>query len=119
MNVEAIIDKVVQSMSIKTVVGEPMQIGTLTLIPIVNVSYGFGAGGGDARAGNEPASGMGGGGGARLKVAGVLVIKGEDVKFVQTGAGGTFERLVESMPDLLEKVKIKVDQARGVEAPAP
>src|SRR5690606_8553229 len=89
MNVEAIIDKVIQSMTTKTVIGEPMEVGSLTLIPILNVSFGFGAGGGEAKAAvDDGGSGTGAGGGARMKVAGVLVIKGDDVQFVQTGADG-------------------------------
>src|SRR5690606_36654821 len=62
MNVEAIIDKVMQSMSTKTVIGEPMQIGSLSLIPIFNVSFGFGGGGGGD---TEGGTGTGSGGGAR------------------------------------------------------
>src|SRR5690606_11036009 len=89
MNVEAIIDKVIQSMTTKTVTGEPMEVGSLTLNPILNVSFGSGAGGGEAKAAvDDGGSGTGAGGGARMKVAGVLVIKGDDVQFVQTGAGG-------------------------------
>lgn len=119
MNVEAIIDKVVQSMSTKTVIGEPMEIGSLTLIPIINVSFGFGAGGGEGKsADDEGGSGSGGGGGARMKVAGVLVIQGDDVRFIQTGAGGALDKLVDTIPDFIEKVKAKAEKDRGPEAPA-
>lgn len=110
MNVEAIIDKVIQNMSTKTVIGEPMQIGSLTLIPIINVSFGFGGGGGGD---TEGGTGTGGGGGARMKVAGVLVIQGDDVRFVQTGAGGALDRLVDAIPDLLEKCQVKAGGRPG------
>lgn len=119
MNVEAIIDKVVQSMSTKTVIGEPMEIGSLTLIPIVNVSFGFGAGSGEGKAAHDDGgSGTGGGGGARMKVAGVLVIQGDDVRFIQTGAGGALDKLVDAIPDVLEKVKAKAEMKPGPETPA-
>lgn len=113
MNVEAIINKVIEGMSTKTVVGEPIVIDGITLIPIVNVSFGFGGGSGDAQGGKEPGSGTGGGGGARMKVAGMLVVKDGDVKFLQTGKGGAFDKLVDSIPDLLDKVKVKVEGAEG------
>ncbi|BAS26829.1 GerW family sporulation protein [Limnochorda pilosa] len=64
MNVEAIIDKVVEGMSIKTVIGEPMQIGALTLIPIVNVSTGSAPG---AATPSLPAT-------SRLQAAAVAVV---------------------------------------------
>src|SRR5690606_40205019 len=73
-------------------------------IPIINVSFGFGGGGGGA---TEGGTGTGGGGGARMKVAGVLVIQGDDVRFVQTGAGGALDKLVDAIPDLLEKCQVK------------
>lgn len=117
MNVEAIIDKVIQSMTTKTVIGEPMEVGSLTLIPILNVSFGFGAGGGEAKAAvDDGGSGTGAGGGARMKVAGVLVIKGDDVQFVQTGADGALDKLVDAIPDLLERVKARVETRPESEA---
>lgn len=113
MNLELVIDKVVEAMSTKTVIGEPMQIDGLTLIPVVNVSFGFG-GGSDGPAGKEATgSGSGGGGGARMKVAGMIVVKDGDVKFIQTGKGGAIDKLVDSIPDLVDKVKIKVEEAKA------
>lgn len=112
MNVEAIINKVVEGMSTRTVVGEPMEIQGLTLIPIINVSFGFGGGTGDAKSGNSPDSGTGAGGGARMKVAGMLVVKDGDVRFLPTGTGGAIERLMDSIPDLVEKVQIKTGSAK-------
>lgn len=48
-----------------------------------------------------------------MKVAGMLVVKDGDVKFLQTGKGGAFDKLVDSIPDLLDKVKVKVEGAEG------
>ena len=33
-------------LDIKTIIGEPMTVGNVTLIPVMNLTYGFGAGGG-------------------------------------------------------------------------
>ncbi|NLN28959.1 MAG: sporulation protein [Firmicutes bacterium] len=118
LNLEMLVNKVLEGMSTKTVVGEPMQIDGVTLIPIVNVSFGFGGGGGsgDGPGGKDAGSGAGGGGGARMKVAGVLVVKDGDVKFVQTGKGGGIDRLLDSIPDLLEMVKVKAEEAKEDES---
>ena len=43
----------------------------------------------------------------------MLVVKDGDVKFVQTGKGGGIDRLLDSIPDLLEKVKVKAEEAKG------
>lgn len=109
MNIEALIDRIVEMTSTKTVIGEPVQVGEITLIPVVNVCFGFGAGGGESSPStNEHGSGSGGGGGARLKAAGVLVIKGGEVSFIPTTAkGGSFDKLMDSIPELLAKVKIQ------------
>lgn len=105
MNVDAIINRVVESINTKTVIGEVMEIDGLKLIPIMSVSFGFGGGSGDEKSDNG--SGTGGGGGARMKVTGILVVKDGDVRFIQTGTGGAFGKLIDSIPDLLEKLKEK------------
>jgi len=109
MNVEAILDKVVGAMSTRTVVGEPMEIQGVTLVPVLTIAFGFGAGGGEG--GNEQqGAGGGGGGGARMKVEGVLVIKDGDVRFLPTSGPGALDRLLDIVPDLLQKVKMKVEK---------
>ena len=81
-----------QSAGVKTVFGEPYQVGGRTIIPIAKVSYGFGVGGGRADGGepDEPESaagggpratsrrmarGAGGGGGAGVSVRPVAVLE--------------------------------------------
>lgn len=113
MDVNAMINKVIEGMSTKTVIGETIEIDGLKMIPILNVTFGFGAGSGDNKSGKHPESGMGGGGGARMKVTGILVVKDGDVKFIQTGKGGAFEKLIDTMPDLVDKVKMKMDKDEG------
>ncbi len=110
MNVDMIINKVIEGMSTKTVIGDVIEIDGIKMIPIVNVTFGFGAGTGDDGKKNQQASGTGGGGGARMKVAGMLVIKDGDVKFIQTGTGGAIDRLIDTVPDLVDKIKAKLDK---------
>lgn len=114
VNLEAMIAKVVETVNTKTVVGEAIEIGELTLIPVMNVYFGFGGGGGEGKSsGSEQGSGGGGGGGARLKVTGMLVIKDGDVKFLPTGKGGAIDKIVDSIPDLIDKVKVRLDKESG------
>ncbi|MFO7311618.1 MAG: spore germination protein GerW family protein [Bacillota bacterium] len=116
LNVEAILDKILGAMSTRTVVGEPMEVQGLTLVPVLTIAFGFGAGGGEAPNAQQGGSGGGGGGGARVKVEGVLVIKDGDARFLPTTSGGTLDRLLDMVPDLLQKAKIKVEKARQDES---
>lgn len=114
MDMEHILNKVMDAVNTKTVIGDPIEIAGLTLVPVMNVSFGFGGGSGDNK--NDAGQGAGGGGGARLKVAGVLVVKDGDIKFVQTGKGGTIDKLLDSIPDFIDKVSTKIDKSKQVSA---
>ncbi|MFZ5825147.1 MAG: GerW family sporulation protein [Bacillota bacterium] len=94
-------------LSTKTVTGEPVTFGEVTLIPIMDLMFGYGGGSGDAR--NEKAGssiGGGGGGGARLAPKAVIVIKGSEVQVLPLNKGGAMEKIVEALPGLLEKVQV-------------
>lgn len=118
INIDYMIQKVTDTLTTKTVIGEPMEIGEVVLIPVMNASFGFGAGGGDGRMGsNDQGSGAGGGGGARLSVSGMIVIKGGNVSFIPTGKsagkGGAIEKIIDALPDLIDKVNIKTGTKNG------
>lgn len=115
MNAEAIINRVTETISTKTVIGDVIEIDGLKLIPIVNVSFGFGGGTGDSKSSNAPGSGSGAGGGARMKVAGVLVVKDGDIKFVQTGKGGALDKLIDAIPDWVDRVKERTESGAADE----
>ena len=87
-----------RSLNIKHVYGEPVQHGDTTVIPVAQVAYGFGAGGGRGPGGrrvarpDEPpssdtgqaeAQGAGGGGGVRMTPAGALEIGPQGTRFVE------------------------------------
>ena len=87
-----------RSLNIKHVYGEPVQHGDTTVIPVAQVAYGFGAGGGRGPGGprvagpnetppsdaNRPeAQGAGGGGGVRMTPVGALEIDPQGTRFVQ------------------------------------
>ena len=93
-----------ETLSSKTVVGEPLEFGDVKLIPVMSVYYGFGAGSGSDARGDKGGSGAGGGGGARIHVSGMIVIKGDDVKFLATSKDGTVEKVMESISGIVDKV---------------
>lgn len=72
------------SLQIKTVVGEPMKVGKVTLIPIMMIDIGFGGGGGGAPQAPE----MGGKGfymSGEARPLGFVVVSKAGTKFVSVG----------------------------------
>ena len=112
---ESTIAKIRQMVDVNSVVGEPITAGDVTIIPISKVSVGFGGGGSDyvSKNVNKAENPFGGGVGAGVKVTPVafLIIKEGSVRMlpVATPANTTADRLVEQVPDLLDKVSAFIE----------
>lgn len=98
----------------EAVVGSPLKLGDATVYPISLVSLGLGAGAGEG----EELSGEGGkaqggvgqgaGGGVKARPVAVLVFQGEQVSVLTIPRkAGPVERLLERLPELIERVKEK------------
>ena len=68
----------------KTVVGEPTQIGDTTIIPLVDVTFGVGAG----ASVQDKKNGGGGGMSGKMSPSAVLVIKNGQIKLVNIKISG-------------------------------
>jgi uncharacterized spore protein YtfJ len=93
----------------ETVVGEPIEIGGSTVIPISRVMLGFGGGSGTAVSGTQPkrqeADGGGGGGGVRIEPAAFIVARGDELSILAApGKRGMVAELFEQVPELIEKL---------------
>lgn len=89
--------------SSKTIVGDPIEVGKHTIVPVMKVSLGLGAGGGDiASTAKTNRSGGGGGGGLSISPVGFLVVQDEKVLMV-TPKTARVSWLVESLPELFDK----------------
>ena len=95
----------------ESIVGEPIQVGKMTILPVIKVAVGFGAGGGagtpDKAAANGAksmqASGGGGGGGLSITPVGFLVVE-EGRAMMITPQSTRWDWIVESLPDMWEKL---------------
>ncbi|MGI6499125.1 MAG: GerW family sporulation protein [Oscillospiraceae bacterium] len=104
--------KIKEMIDVNTIVGAPIRtVEGITIIPVSKVSFGFAAGGSDFTGKNQKAdqeNAFGGGSGAGINITPVafLIVNGESVKLlpVSPPAAGTMDRVVEAVPDLLEKV---------------
>lgn len=92
-------------LSSKTVVGEPITVGEVTLIPLVSVGFGFGAGGGTPP--GSPAQGGGTGGGGGIKPVAVVIIdqQGARLETVKGGTATVIEKLASAVAQGMKKEK--------------
>lgn len=114
---ESTIQKIREMVDVNSVVGEPITTPDgVTIIPVSKVSVGFGGGGSDfttkhtAPGGENP---FGGGVGAGVKVTPIcfLIVKDGAVRMmpVAEAANTTADRIVEMVPDTLDKIAAFVD----------
>ena len=113
---ETSMQKLKEMVDVNTVVGQPLKISEdLTIIPVSTVSVGLCGGGADYVSKNENRheNPFGGGIGAGVKVTPVafLVIKEGSVRMVPvaTPANTTVDRLVEMLPETLDKIVDFID----------
>jgi len=112
---DSTIAKIREMVDVNSVIGEPITTGDVTVIPISKVSVGFGGGGSDfvSKNVNHQDNPFGGGVGAGVKVTPIafLVIKEGNVRMlpVAAPANTTVDRLVEMVPDTLDKVAAFID----------
>lgn len=112
---ENTIAKIREMVDVNSVVGDPITAGDVTIVPISKISIGLGGGGSDFATKNSAnqENPFGGGVGAGVKVTPVafLVIKEGSVRMlpVATPANTTADRLVEMIPDTLDKITNFID----------
>ena len=123
-NFSGVIDSLMKGMntvlSTKTVVGEATKIGDTIILPLVDVSFGVGAG---ASAGDKK-NGGGGGFSGKLTPSAVLVIKNGSTKLVNIKNQDTMTKVLDLIPDLVDKFTtpkeemIKDEEAVDIAFPA-
>ena len=112
---ETSMDKIRQMVDSNTIVGEPITTPDgVTLIPVSRLSYGFGCGGGDYGK-NGASSGAGCGAGIRVEPMAFLVVKGGVTRMLPVGTPAitTVDRVIELVPELIDRVEGFVDKKRN------
>ena len=110
------IAKIREMVDVNSVIGDPITTPDgVTIIPVSKVSVGFGGGGSDfvSKNVNHHENPFGGGVGAGVKVTPIafLVIKEGSVRMIPVAAPAntTVDRIVEMVPDTLDKIAAFVD----------
>lgn len=110
-NIESImnvtLDNLKAMVDADTIIGTPITVGEVTLIPISRVSFGLATGGSDIPSKNT-SNLFGGGGGAGVTVTPIafISVSGSNVKMLQVNAEMTpVNKLIDEAPELIGKVK--------------
>ena len=107
------ISKIREMVDVNNVIGEPIVVGDVTIIPVSKVSVGFGGGGSDyiKNVGSGEPFGGGVGGGVKVNPVCFLIVKDGNVRMmpVAAPANTTADRIVEMVPDTLDKIAAFID----------
>ncbi len=90
-------------LSTKTVVGEPIYIGDTILIPLMNISFGMGAG---AFSGDKKNDG-GGAIGGKMTPSSIIVIHNGSTRLINIATHTGIDRLLDMLPDFVDKFRKK------------
>ncbi len=91
--------------SSKTVVGEPIDLGGVTVVPLVDVFFGMGAGASDAKDKGSKSSGAGGIG-AKMSPSAVMVISGKSVQVISINDTSSVNKLIDMVPGIVNKLNL-------------
>ena len=97
--VEALFKGMDAVVSSKTVVGDAIHINDTIILPLVDVSFGIGAGSSSA---DKKEKGMGGIGG-KMSPSAVIVIQGGKTKLVNVKNLDTITKILDMVPDVVDR----------------
>ncbi len=102
-NFETTVSSLFQGMdhfiSSKTVVGDAITVGDTIILPLVDVSFGVGAGASSRDSKNNGAGGLGG----RISPSAVLVIKDGNIRLVNVKNQDAVTKILDMVPDVINK----------------
>lgn len=102
-NFGGVIDSLMKGMNAvigtKTVVGDATQVGDTIILPLVDVSFGVGAG----ASASDKKNGGGGGFSAKMSPSAVLVIRNGSTKLVNVKNQDMVTKVLDMIPDVVEK----------------
>ena len=101
-------------LSSKTVVGDPITIGDTIILPLLEISFGVGAG----SFSGEKKKNCGGGIGGKVSTTAVLVIRDGMTKMVSVKDGDNISRLLDMVPDFVNKFMKEVKKRKDPEKAA-
>jgi len=107
-NLETLFKQMEGFVSTKTVIGDPVHIDDVIIIPLVDVSFGVGAGvaQGSDKTANKGSEGGGGGIGAKLTPSAVVVITNGSAQLISVKNQESVNKLLDMVPGVISKLNI-------------
>ncbi len=96
-------DSVISS---KTVVGDPIHVGDTIILPLIDVSFGLGAGAMSDEKKDKGAGGLGG----KMSPSAVLVIQDGKTKLVNVKNQDTITKILDLIPDVMDRIEHRKDK---------
>ena len=112
--VDALMSGMDSVLATKTVVGEPTKVGDVIILPLVDVTFGIGAGASLGKA-DDKKNGGGGGLGGKLSPSAVLVIKDGRAKLVNVKNQDPITKVLDLIPDIVDRFAPKKDSVSDEE----
>ena len=100
-SIAAIFEGMDTVVSSKTVVGDPIKIDDVTIVPLVDVSFGLGVGSTNADKKEKGTGGLGG----KITPSAVLVIKDNNTRLVNIRNQDTMTKILDMVPELLDRLQ--------------
>ncbi len=107
-NLEVLFNKMENFVSTKTVIGDPITIGKVILVPLIDVSFGVGVGAKQnksSKAASDTKNGSAAGLGAKMSPSAILVINDGTVQMVNVNDQNSINKLIDMIPSITDKIK--------------
>ena len=103
--VKTVLTELRTTTKIETIIGDPIQINDISIVPVTKVSFGFGVGGGkgekEIKGGGEAT-----GGGLSIEPVAFLVIREDKVELISVKKGDSgLGKIIELIPQISDKFK--------------
>lgn len=102
--------------SSRTVIGEPILVRDITLVPVVDVTFGFGSSGNMAQNPSDGQTSPWGTGvitGARITPRAIIVVRDDQIEVYPLASVGPVERILDRLPTLTSALIERIKEATG------
>ena len=103
-SLETLLEKIHEFMRSETIIGKPLAVGEVTLIPVVRVTLGAGSGSGGSISTGRP---NGAGAGAVISPQAIIVLRGENVSVLPVTKTSPLEKITDMVPGIIEDLEKK------------
>jgi sporulation protein YtfJ len=115
-------EKIREMMDANTIVGKPIEIGGVTVVPVCKISIGYASGGTDFAQKNQKTNkdnSFGGGAGMGVNVTPIsfLVINEGNVRIIaaEQPASNTVDKVIDLVPNVVDKVSTMMGKKKSEE----